>query len=97
MDKSPLQEPFMRDVANTLLATKRRILTRLQESPSEADQIIDLELRGLFHGLLVIFDGGSALADQGLISIMDESGLVFDRFLHERYLDYWRATGTGGS
>lgn len=97
MDKSPLQEPFMRDVANTFLATKRRILSRLQESPNEADQIIDLELRGLFHGLLVVFDGGSALADQGLISIMDESGLVFDRFLHERYLDYWKPTGTGGS
>ncbi len=90
MKKSPLQEPFMRDLAATFLATKNRILSRLQGSPDEVEQIVDNELRGLFHGLLVVFDGGSPLADKGLISITDESGVPFERFLHERCFEYWK-------
>jgi hypothetical protein len=42
-----------------------------------------------FLGVLVMFDGGTALADLGLVSIVDEDGVAFQRFLHEigpRYL-----------
>lgn len=90
MKRSPLQESFMSEVAATFLAAKSRIVSRLKESPGKADEIIDHELRGLYHGLFVIFDGGTALADEGLITIADESGVTFERWLHERCFDYWK-------
>ena len=90
MPRSRLQEPFLREFAATLRATQARIARRLaNSSPPEADAIIEDELRGLYHGLLVIFDGGSGLADEGLISIVDEDGMPFDRFLHEICFRYW--------
>lgn len=46
------------------------------------------ELRGTLHGFLVTLDGGSALADDGLIYIEDESGLRFDSHLHELAFSY---------
>ncbi len=51
--------------------------------------VVEDELRGLYHGLLVIFDGGTALADEGLVSVVDEDGVVFDRHLHEICFGYW--------
>jgi len=36
--------------------------------------IVEDELRGLYHGLFVVLDGGSALADVGLVSLVDEDG-----------------------
>ncbi len=93
MNKSPLQESFLRELAENFVATQRRITSRLAKSPgldaAERDKIIRDELRGLYHGVLVIFDGGTALADQGLIQIVDEDGLTFDRFLHEVGFSYW--------
>ena len=83
----------MRELAETFVATQRRITRRLSHLPdtnaAARDAIIRDELRGLYHGVLVIFDGGTALADQGLIRIVDEDGLAFDRFLHEIGFDYW--------
>ncbi len=38
---------------------------------------------GLYHGSLVVFDGGSSLADHGLIKIVDDAGMPFVRHLHE--------------
>jgi hypothetical protein len=85
-----MQEPFLREWAATFVATKGRVLRRLAAAPhDEAAAIIEDELRGLYHGLLVIFDGGSGLAEQGLIHILDEDGVVFDRFLHEICFRYW--------
>ena len=46
-------------------------------------------LRGLYHGLFVIFDGGTALANEGLVSIVDEDGVAFERFLHETCFEFW--------
>lgn len=90
MSRSRLQDPFMWEVAATFRATRDRIARRLSESPSESAAIVDHELRGLYHGLLVMFDGGTALADEGLISIVDENGVPFDRFLHEICFNYWQ-------
>ena len=89
MKGSFLQEPFLREVAAAFVATKARIFRRLAESPEAADEIIEDELRGLYHGLFVIFDGGSALADHGLVRIADEDGKAFDRFLHEICFEFW--------
>ena len=94
MSQSRLQEPFMREVAAHFMATKIRIERRIADSPSEASSIVEDELRGLYHGLFVIFDGGTALADQGLIQIADEDGDLFDRFLHERCFDHWAQDST---
>jgi hypothetical protein len=83
MSLSRLQEPFMREVVANFRATQARIESRIAESPLERTSIVEDELRGLYHGILVIFDGGSGLADEGLVSIVDEDGNPFDRCLHE--------------
>jgi hypothetical protein len=59
------------------------------EAPANAGSVVEDELCGLYHGLFVIFDGGTALADEGLISIVDEDGESFDRFLHEVCFAHW--------
>jgi hypothetical protein len=90
MSSSFLQEPFLREVALSFIATKARILRRLAGSlPEATEAIIEDELRGLYHGLFVIFDGGSALANRGLVRIADEDGKSFDRFLHEICFAFW--------
>lgn len=90
MSRSRLQEPFMRDIAANFLATKSRIIRRLAEAPAEeAVGIIEDEMRGLYHGLFVVFDGGTALANEGLVRIVDEDGEPFDRFLHEICFRFW--------
>lgn len=90
MSRSRLQEPFLREVVANFLATKARILARLAEAPrTGVAAVIEDELRGLYHGLLVILDGGSALADDGLVRLLDEDGEPFDRFLHEICFRYW--------
>jgi hypothetical protein len=92
MSRSRLQEPFMREVATTFLATKGRITRRLSEAhPSQAAAVIEDELRGLYHGVFVILDGGSALADAGLVRVVDDDGEPFDRFLHEFCFRFWPA------
>ena len=93
MSMSPLQEPFLRELAETFVATRRRISKRLAEAEpldtKSREEILRDELRGLYHGVLVAFDGGTPLADEGLIRIVDESGFEFDRFLHEIAFSYW--------
>jgi len=89
MSRSRLQEPFLREVAATFRATKARIARRIAEAPAEASSIVEDEMRGLYHGLFVIFDGGTALADEGLVSIVDDDGESFDRFLHEVCFAHW--------
>ena len=45
--------------------------------------IVRDELRGLYHGSLVVLDNGSSLANRGMIRIVDDEGTSFDSFLHE--------------
>lgn len=90
----------MREYAATFRATQARIARRLADAPpSEAPTVIKDELRGLYHDLLVIFDGGTSLADQGLLSIVDEVGVAFDRYLHEICFQYWpeKRSESGGA
>jgi hypothetical protein len=90
MVHSRLQEPFVREVAAKFLSTQIRIARRLAIAPSsDVPDILEDELRALYHGLFVIFDGGTALADDGLVSVVDEEGVAFERFLHETCFDYW--------
>jgi hypothetical protein len=90
MAKSRLQEPFLRELVVAFQATQARIERRLAGAfPVAASAILEDELRGLYHGLLVIFDGGSSLADKGLVSVVDEDGLAFDRYLHEICFAFW--------
>lgn len=89
MARSRLQEPFVREVAATFRATQARIARRLADvSPAAASAIVEDEF-GLYHGLFVIFDGGTPLADEGLLFVVDEDGVAFDRFLHETCFGYW--------
>src|SRR5262245_60403276 len=90
MSRSLLQEPFLHELAESFLATKKRIVRRLRESGEPAAaSIVEDELRGLYHAISVIFDGGTALASHGLIGIVGEDGNTFDRFLHEICFQYW--------
>ena len=66
----------------------KEYLSHLKTNMSEEKrQMIDTvfwdELRGVLHSFLVTLDGGTALADRGLIRIQDEGGVEFDRYLHE--------------
>lgn len=92
MSKSRLQDPFLRELAENFSATQRRISRRLTQAggtdAGARDAIIREELQGLFLGVLVMFDGGTALANLGLLRIVDEDGVAFDRFLHEIGPDY---------
>ena len=91
MNRSRLQEPFMREFAANFHATQERIVKRLAESPTaDSAEIIEDELKGLYHGLFVILDGGTALANEGLVQVVDEDGVPFDRFLHENCFGYWQ-------
>ena len=90
MSRSYLQDPFMCEVVANFVATQARIARRLAGTPAgEAAAVVEDELRGLYHGLFVIFDGGTALADEGLVRIRDDDGVEFDRFLHEICFSYW--------
>ncbi|MDX1948233.1 MAG: hypothetical protein SFU86_22775 [Pirellulaceae bacterium] len=93
MSSSPLREPFLRELADKFVGAQRSLARRLagldNEDAASRDAIIREELRGLFHGVLVIFDGGTALADKGLVQIIDEDGEPFDRFLYEIGFRYW--------
>ena len=94
MSQSRLQEPFMRELAATFRATQSRIIRRLAEtSPMDIEVIVEDELRGLYHGLFVIFDGGTALADEGLVRVVDDDGVEFVRYLHEICFHFWAARG----
>lgn len=91
MSQSSLQEPFLYEFASNFLATKKNLENRLAEASAEdVPRILDDELRGLYHGLFVILDGGTVLAEKGLIRIHDEEGKEFDRFLHEICFRYWK-------
>lgn len=86
MPQSPLQDAFMKELVLTAKASQARLARKLGcDESAVAD-----ELEGLCHGILVTFDGGSALADHGLVSIVDENGNAFDRNLHEQLPHYWQ-------
>lgn len=68
----PIEESF-RELSADLSDEQKELL----------DRVFWDELRGVLHGFLVTLDGGTALADRGLIRICDEDGVEFDRHLHE--------------
>lgn len=49
-------------------------------------------LSGQAHSFLVALDGGSALAETTLLSVQDQHGHAFKRFLHE----FWPEVGGEG-
>jgi len=97
-----MQEPFVREIAALFQSTQARIARRMAEASStDALAIVEDELRGLYHGLFVVLDGGSALADVGLVSLVDEDGRALERSLHETCFEFWprasdAAEGSGG-
>ena len=92
MAKSVLQDAFMKEYAESFRAATDHIESKLRESDDKEEiaAYIREEMRGLYHGVLVTFDGGTPLADQGLIQIVDEHGVAFDRYLHELCFGYWQ-------
>lgn len=89
MSDSYLQDEFLRVFADGHRATVKRIVSRLEllgippELHKQVREIVRDEVRGLYHGSLVVFDGGSSLADQGMIKIIDDEGTPFINHLHE--------------
>jgi hypothetical protein len=96
MPDSYLQNEFLRVFADGHRATAKRIVSKLTEldlAPElrqRVTEIVENEIRGLYHGNLVVLDGGSSLADVGLLKIIDDKGATFATNLHEigfRYYD----------
>jgi len=89
MSDSYLQDDFLRVFADGHRATAKRIVSRLAslgippELHEQVREIVHDEVRGLYHGSLVVFDGGSSLADHGMIKIVDDEGTPFVTHLHE--------------
>lgn len=89
MTESNLQDEFLRVFADGHIATANRILARLAELGvsttllNNINEIVHDEIRGLYHGSLVVFDGGSSLADHGMIQIVDDKGIPLVGHLHE--------------
>lgn len=89
MAESYLQTEFLRVFAQGHRATANHIISRLMAAgvPAELEarvtEIVRDELRGLYHGNLVVFDNGTSLADQGMIKIVDDQGTPFIGYLHE--------------
>lgn len=81
----------MKELVAGSKATLARIERRMQDcgDNDEIALVVRDELRGMLHGILVTFDGGSALAEKGLIRIVDENDDAFDRHLHELCFEYW--------
>lgn len=95
MPNSYLQDEFLRVFAVGHKATENRIVSRLvslgipAELHEQVKDIVQDEVRGLYHGNLVVFDGGSSLADRGLIKIVDDENTPFETHLHEIGFKYY--------
>jgi hypothetical protein len=89
MSESYLQDEFLHVLADGHKATAERIVAQLSALGipaallQQVAEVVRHEIRGLYHGNLVVFDGGSSLADHGLIKIIDDEGTPFVRNLHE--------------
>ena len=89
MPDSYLQDEFLRVFAAGHKATSKRIVSQLAplgippEFHERVSEIVHREVRGLYHGSLVVLDGGSSLADHGMIKIVDDEGTPFVTHLHE--------------
>jgi hypothetical protein len=94
---SELQQEFLRVLALGHRATAGRIMTRLVTAGLPRDllercqDIVSDELRGLYHGNLVVLDGGSSLADHGIINLVDDKGQLLVKHLHEIGFDVYDA------
>src|SRR5438128_733563 len=89
MPDSYLQDEFLRVFADVHRNTARHIVSRLSslgippELYEQVRTIVHDAVRGLYHGSLVVLDGGSSLANHGMIKIVDDEGTQFVTYLHE--------------
>ncbi len=95
MNKSYIQDSFIDVFAEGHTATVKRINHKIDsldlsdDVKSQISELITDEIKGLFHGSLVVFDNGSNLADEGMIRIIDEDGIPFQSNLHECAMDFY--------
>jgi hypothetical protein len=66
---------------------------KLAQSLSSEDRaaflsVVDDLLSGIIHSTLVTLDGGSALSETTLLTIQDNQGYEFKRFLHEFWPEF---------
>lgn len=87
MPQSPLQDIFLENLIEIMRTSRQTILDRTNflntSDQTKVDQIVWWGILGIVHGILCEFDGSTSLADHGLISITDEDGNPFDRYIHE--------------
>ncbi|RVT84905.1 hypothetical protein [Inhella crocodyli] len=57
-------------------------------------EVVSELMSGLLHSVLVSLDGGTSLAETTLISLRDEEGHEFKRFLHEFWPEYAERTSS---
>ena len=91
MANSPLQDVLLENLTEIMRCSRTRVNEKIdflkEEDQVKVDEIVWNEIKGIIHGVLCEFDGATSLADHGLISIVDENGQKFDRYLHELTFD----------
>ena len=84
---SQLQHEFLLELLNLVRSSRKRIVLGLRnlgvENQEAIDQLVWDELKTIVHSFLVTLDGGTELAEKGLITITGDDGIEFDSFLHE--------------
>jgi len=67
----------------------------LKESNSQVhfEQVISEIIQGVLHSTLVVFDGGTKLADKTNLKIEDDNGHILPKNLHEEFVSYLMETG----
>ena len=88
--ESRLQQPFLRLLCQDFHRVALDITELVKiNSPQQVEEKVTDLMKGLLHSTCCIFDGGSPLADLGLIDIIDEDGVPFDKHLLEICMCFW--------
>jgi hypothetical protein len=75
-------------IENEQAWSKLSSLLRDSDSHDAFVAVVSELLSGLMHSVLVTLDGGSALAESTLLTVQDEKGHEFKKFLHEFWPHY---------
>ena len=97
--KSVSSESVSNSEANLKWADEPEAFLKLREvlnesnSMPEFEQVVSEVIQGVLHSTLVVFDGGTKLAEKTNLKIVDDDGQVLPRNLHEEFISYLLETG----
>jgi hypothetical protein len=68
-------------------------LLKAESSQQDFEQVISELIQGVLNSTLVVFDGGTKLAEKTNLNIVDDSGQSLPKNLHEEFVSYLMETG----